>query len=111
MTEFRARIRSVRMKGGGASVRILPTPEQHDGENWNGKLIENAKHIAGYEGEMDGYLVLGLFADGTRSMGFRLPRRIPRELWPAYVAEVLRTDLITEWEAEGTFHRIFEWVD
>ena len=105
MTEFRARIRSVKMKNGGADIAMLPTPVNHEGENLRGKMIEHARIIADNEGDMDGFIVIGFWADGARSMGFRVPQRIPRELLPAYVAEMVRTDACTEHE----FHRCFEW--
>ena len=107
---FAARIRSVRMKNGGATVRVLHTPQPNDGENWNGKMVENAKAMAG-QGDVTGYVVLAFYADGTRSAGFRMTPLVPRELFPSYVAEILRRDAITEYEAEMVFDRKFEWRD
>ena len=110
MTEFRARISAVRPKNGGEIV-LLPTPVNRDGENLRGKMIQHAKIIADNDGEIDGFLVIGLWADGRRSLGYRMPYRIPRELLPAYIAEIIRTDCITENEAERTFDRRFEWQE
>lgn len=110
MSEFRARIRAIRPKVGGEIV-ILPTPLNADGENIRGKMIEHAKHIAGNDGELDGFLIIGLWADGRRSLGYRMPMRIPRELLPAFVAEIVRTDCVTDWQAEMTFDRKYEWVE
>lgn len=90
---------------------MLPTPVDRDGENLRGMMIRHAKMIADNGGEFDGFIVLGLWADGTRSLGFRIPKRIPRELLPAYFAEILRTDCVTEWQAERTFDQRFEWVE
>jgi hypothetical protein len=113
MTDFRARIGRVRMKSGGADVRVLHTPQPNDGgtENWRGKLIEHAKEVAGYEGVLDGYVVIGLWEDGCRSLAYRFSPRIPRDLMPSYVAEMLRRDAITEHEAKETFNSMFEWRD
>lgn len=110
MTEFRAQIGRVRMKNGGADVHILHNPMPDNGENWRGKMVDCARVISEYEGDLDGYLVIGLWADGTRSLGFRMTPRIPREMLPSYIAEIIRTDVITEHEAERTFDNRFEWV-
>ena len=92
-------------------ITILPTPIDRDDENLRGVMIRHAKMIADNKGEMDGFLVIGLWADGTRSLGYRVSQRIPRELLPAYVAEMVRTDCVTEWQAERTFDDRFEWRD
>jgi hypothetical protein len=117
MSEFAARISRVRMKD-GASVTILPTPMDYGDpdlpENWRGKLIEHAKRIAGYDepkSELDGFLVIGMFSDGSTSIGLRIPDRLPRPLIPGYVAEILRRDVITECAAERVFDAHFEWVE
>lgn len=113
MTEFAARIRSIRPKNLSTNVVVFPTPMPDDGgdENWRGKMIEHAKNIAGNEGNLNGFLVLGLWDDGRRSLGFRFTSHISRELLPAYIAEIVRTDIVTQWEAENTFDDKFEWVE
>ena len=115
MTEFAARIRSIRPKNTDTNVVLFPTatPNHINGtsENWRGKMVEHAKSIASVDGTLDGFIVLGLWSDGKRSLGYRLPSRIPRELLPAYFAEIIRTDAITQWEAENTFEDKFEWVE
>lgn len=112
------RLRSVRMKDGGAKVRVLHTPMPNVcgdvAENYRGKMISAAKFMGDQNGngsELDGYIVMGLFSDGTSSMGYRFPERIPRALVPAYVGEILRRDVITEREAEQVFDKKFEWVE
>lgn len=107
MAEFRARISRVRPKVGGADISVLPTPLNEQGENTRGELIKSAKRIASYEGELDGYVVIGLYADGARSCGYSVSKRIPREMLPSYVAEILRTDACTANE----FHNQFEWSE
>jgi hypothetical protein len=109
MTEFRARIRSYRSKKGGADIVVIHTP-QVDGENINGKIIEHAKIIADIDG-LDGFIVIGLFSDGKRSMGYRVPERIPRDLLPAYVSEIVRRDALMAHEAAEVFDDKFEWVE
>lgn len=112
------RLRSVRMKDGGATISVLHTA-RNDGdpdqpENWRGVILSQAKRIADYDepdSHLDGFIVIGMFSDGTTSIGCRLPERIPRALIPAYVNEILRRDVITEREAARVFDRKFEWVD
>lgn len=115
MTEFRTRIRSVRMKNGGAQVHVLHTeqPNEIDGmaENWRGKMIHHAKGIASYEGDLAGFVVIGLWADGARSVGYRMAPHIPRELFPSYIAEMLRSDAITDKNASDVFDDRFYWSD
>ena len=82
-----------------------PTDKEWFGEeNLRGKIIEEARDIAEQEedgSKLDGFVVIGFFSDGARSCGFRVPKRIPRELLPSYVAEILRRDAITEDEARS----------
>jgi hypothetical protein len=113
---FAARISRVRMKNGGADLHILQTPRPHSfegrDESIRGKIIEHARWIADVEGPpLDGFIVIGLFADGKRSCGFRIPERIPRELLPSYVADIVRRDAIVQFEAESVFDQKFEWID
>lgn len=97
-----ARIGKVRLKSGGAELRIFDrVAKDLGGENWCGKIVENARTIAGYDAEdsrLVGYFILGLFSDGSHSTAYRYdPKRspIPRRLPPGYVTEALREDMIT----------------
>lgn len=112
------RLRSVTMKNGGAKVRVLHTPTTHeiDGvpENWQGRIIDHARHIAGLstpDRQLDGFVIVGLFSDGTSSIGCRVPASIPRCLLPAYVEELVRRDVVTENKAERVFDQRFQWVE
>lgn len=118
MTEFRAHIGRIRMKNGGADVRVLNRdPVNPDGENWRGKIIENARVIAAFDepgSELVGYLMIGIFTDGKTSLGFRHDKErcpIPLSLMPSWVAELVRRDMIVEREARDTFNEMFEWVE
>lgn len=102
-----ARIGKIRMKAGGAEVRILHTPTPNiDDTNWRGDLIRNAKAVASYDepgSTLVGYLLVGFFSDGSVSTGYRWDKDstpIPRALMPAYVEEIVRRDMITSVEAE-----------
>lgn len=102
-----ARIGKIRMKSGGAEVRVLhradPNPR---GANWRGEIIDHARRIGalGEPGsELVGFVVIGLFEDGKSSLGWRYDpdsTAIPRLLLPTYIAELIRRDIITAPEAE-----------
>lgn len=104
-----ARIGRIRMKDGGAEIRVLhqETADAGGEENWRGKIVEHARMIAEDskpDAELVGFFVLGLFSDGSHSMGLRLDDDrcpIPRTLMPAYVEDIIRRDCITGPEAEG----------
>lgn len=118
MSEFRARIGRIRMKNGGADVRVLNRePINPEGEDWRGKIITNAKTIAEQgtdKAPLVGYLVIGMFEDGTYSTGYRYDWErcpVPRVLIPAWIAEIIRTDMIVEVETHKVFNEMFEWQD
>jgi hypothetical protein len=101
------------MKGGGAEIRVLDRARPNlNGENWRGKIVESARNIgeSGDAGsELVGYVMVGMFSDGTSMVGFaydaaRSP--IPRALMPSWVAEVIRRDFITSVEAEDVACRV-----
>lgn len=108
-----ARIGKVRMKSGGAEIRVLrtPMPDLNGTENWGGRLIANAKSVASYSepgSELVGYVLIGLFSDGSNSSGVRWDddkTPIPRTLMPAYVEELVRTQLLTVPRAEKIAER------
>lgn len=118
MTEFRARIGRVRMKNGGADVHVLDRkPINPEGEDWRGSLVSGARKIA--EGSTDdnplvGYVVLGIRESGNYAVGWRYDwdkARVPRMLFPSWIAEIIRNDLINEHTARDVFDEMFEWVE
>jgi hypothetical protein len=116
MSDFAARIGRIRMKNGGADVRVLHRSEPNpDNESWRGKIIENAKAVASYDedgSELVGFLVIGIFSDGQTSVGFRYDKKrcpVPLSLMPAWVAELVRRDMVVAPEAENRFNDMFEW--
>lgn len=73
-------------------------------ENWNGKIVENAKEIANDADEIVGYAIVAVYHTGqyncaTRVDFDRCP--IPLTLWPAYVEEVVRKELLTPAAVRG----------
>lgn len=118
MTEFRARIGRVRMKNGGADLRVLDNRlDSANGESWRGKVIENAKAVASYDQEgsaLVGYVLIGIYSDGMTSVGFRYDAErcpVPRSLMPSWIAELVRRDMIVAPEASDKFNEMFEWQE
>lgn len=105
------RIGKVRMKATGFEFRVIEGPTDPESD-YGARMIDNARQIASWP-EMTGYVVMGLYRDGTSSVGIRWSDEcvVPRALAPAWIAEILRRDLITAAEAEGVFHENFKWVD
>jgi hypothetical protein len=114
VSEFRARIGRIRMKNGGADVRVLNRePINPDGEDWRGKIVANARTIS-EQGSLAGFVVVGFFEDGTYSIGYRYdPPRcpVPRTLIPAWIEDMLRPDMLMNVEAREVFNEMFEWVE
>lgn len=112
-----ARIGRIRMKDGGAEVRVLRQERTDPGinggmENWRGDIERCARNCVGYarpDSPLVGFVVVGLFGDGMVSMGWRHDADrspIPRSLLPAYVAEQIRRDLVTHVETVETYNRL-----
>ena len=106
------------MKAGGADVHVIDRqPINLDSEDWRGRLTLAAREIGGLgtdEAPLVGYFVMGIFADGATSTGYRYdPARcpIPRALMPSWIAEIVRRDMITENEAAALFDAKFEWKE
>lgn len=91
-----ARIGKITLKQGGAEVRVLHRSEPNGGENWRGTMIQHARMIAEMPGEVTGFVMVGMFSDGTYSMSFRLDPDSPLgpTMLPTYVADILRRDII-----------------
>lgn len=114
-----ARIGRIRMKAGGAEVRVFkqetPNPA---GENYAGLIVKHAREVAGYHGaeaQLVGYFVIGLFSNGRASTAWRLdPDKspVPRKLFPAYVTELMRESMITQPAANNEAVDVFnnQWV-
>lgn len=118
MTEFRARIGRIRMKNGGADVRVLESKRGPDGgDDWRGAIVRNAKSVAEQDtpdSPLVGYILIGMYGDGATSVGFRYDNDrclIPRSLMPAWVAEIIRRDMVTAPEASDKFNEMFYWQD
>lgn len=94
------------MKAGGADLRILHQEPLNGRENYRGKIVDHARKLGDFSApgsELIGFVMIGLYADGTTSVGVRFDPKtspIPRALMPSYVAEILRRDLVTACEAE-----------
>ena len=117
MKEFRARIGRVRMKNGGADVRVLHRSARNGDEDWRGSVLRNARAVADFatdKSPLVAYVLVGVYGDGQSSVGYRYNPEtcpIPRSLFPSWLAEVIRQDLITCKETRDVFNEMFEWQD
>lgn len=97
-----ARIGRIKLKAGGAEVRVLysSTVDQ------SSRIIHHARRIAEMSepaSQLVGFVTIGMFSDGKTSFGCYYDQTtavVPRAMVPAWAAEVLRRDLITAAEAE-----------
>lgn len=98
-----ARIGKIVLKASGTEVRILDRQSRQDGENYKGLIVQHARMIAECDPDMVGFVVIGLFADGTYSDGCRLDgdAAIGRTMLPSYIAEIVRRSNIIEPIADG----------
>lgn len=113
MSEFRARIGRVRMKSGGADVRLFPTaPTLPDRR---GEMMRHTRIVIDNSEETDplvGHVVIGFFASGKSSVGCFYDGAacpVPRALLPAWTEELVRRDLVTDPEIREIFDQKFEW--
>jgi hypothetical protein len=117
MQDFAVRLRRVRLKG-GADVHVLRSaPGLDGGDDWRGAVVRNARKVAEMatdDSPLVGYLLVGLYGDGQASFGYRYdPDRVPvpRALIPAWIAEIVRRDMIGSVEARHVFDEMFELQD
>jgi hypothetical protein len=98
-----ARIGRIRMKAGGAEVRVLHTPRHHDLDeaDWRSLFVKHATTIAEDKRPITGYFMLAVFGDGGFNSASRVDFTlcpVPLTLWPPYVEEVARRKLVTSVE-------------
>ena len=106
------RIGKVRMKDTGFEFRVIEGPQEPEND-MGATMMRHARAISQWP-DMVGEIVIGVFEDGTASVGFRWDKErspVPTALVPSWIAEMIRRDMITAVEAEGVFHENFEWVD
>lgn len=114
MNEFRARIGRVRMKNGGADVRVLEGARS----DWQGEetpeatLLRSAREIAA-EGPVAAFVIVTFGPDGRTCFNSRFTDESPitRSLMPTYVAELVRRYVIVQEEARARFDDMFQWVE
>lgn len=112
-----ARIGRIRLKSGGAEVRLIrrEQPNHEGAENWAGEIIRSAKTVANHTskaGPIRGFVLAAFYDDKSTYVNFRWGDESPlnRALLPSYIAEVIRRDLIVEAEAEAKFNEMFEGI-
>lgn len=94
------RISRVRLKAGGADVRVLRGSDYGEMAR---KCIDYSRTIVEQKRrDLVGFIVIGWASDGSYSMGCHLaqdsPCTIPRALLPSWVSEVIRRDIVTRQE-------------
>lgn len=82
-----------------------------------GEIMKSARRFVRLDTDdapLAGYVVAGFYADGGTRVAFQYdPDKcpVPKVLFPTWVEEVLRRDVITETEARSVFDEMFEWQD
>jgi hypothetical protein len=114
VNEFRARIRRVRMKGGGADVHIVEgfTPPPDGDESVEATLCRTAREYV-EDGSLAAFMLIGFAPDGRVLFNWRYTDDCPmaRTLMPSYMAELARRYVVTREEASARFKDMFEWVE
>ena len=111
MAHNAGRIGKVRMKATGFEFRVIDGPRDPDNDA-GASMIRHARKVAEWP-EMTGSIVIGVFKDGTTSVGFRWSDDcvVPRALAPSWIAEIVRREMVTAVEADAVFHENFQWVE
>lgn len=115
MSEFRARIGCIRLKNGGAEVRLLRQDNPH--ADRRGEIMRHTRCVVDAsrpEDPLVGQLVIGFFAKGGTSVGVYYDNNtcpIPRALLPAWIEEIMRREMIVDPEARDVFNHMFYWRD
>ena len=113
MTEFKARIGRVRMKNGGADVRLIEgfAPRSREEEETpEATLLRSAREISA-EGPVACFAIVSFSSEGKVAFNWRFTDESPiaRTLLPSYISELVRRYMITREEASVRFNEMFEW--
>jgi hypothetical protein len=110
--EFRARIGRVRMKGGGADVRVIEGFAIPRGESASASLAREARECL-QAGDIAAFVFLAISPEGRCHFAYRYESGCPlsRNLLPSYIEELTRTMIVTRAEASKVFDDMFEWRD
>ena len=114
MSEFHARISRVRMKSGGADIRIIEgTPYRDDMMDIRGDIAQAAREIAETVSDLQGFVIIAIDGNGDDYTATRVLSDcpIPIPLMPAYVAELVRQSMLTKPSARNLFDDMFQWVE
>ena len=99
------RIGRVRMKDGGADVRVLPGSPTGERAQL---LMRHARILATQTDAIAGFVVIAWDRDGAYQVGFDASgsdNPIPRTLLPTWVAEVLRREAVTTQQIHDVLER------
>ena len=106
MTDTHCRIRRVRMKS-GADITVLRFQKPSDRA---AVMLRQARQIVASRGEdLEGFILLAWGKQGGTTIGSDISdhQPIPRALLPSWVTEVIRRDLVTEYEARRVFDEAY----
>ena len=112
MSDFAARISRVRMKSGGAEIRVFQRPDCGIADR-RGELMRHARIVVDGSEANDalvGHMVIGFFASGKSSVGCYHDQdtcRIPRALLPAWIEDIVRREMIVDPEVRDMFNEMF----
>ena len=115
MNEFRARIGRVRMKNGGADLRVIEgfAPRERNAEETKeATLLRAAREIAS-EGPVATFVIVAFSPEGRSAFNWRFGEDSPisRTMLPGYVGELVRRYVVTSEEAAERFNEMFEGVE
>lgn len=109
-----ARIGRIRLKDGGAEVRLIASQSEKEWrDNAAAGLAAFARRVVEFvpeNGQITGFIGLGWYEDGSTIAHFHWGDNAPcnRAFLPEFVAECVRRDVITESEARMVFNEMFE---
>jgi hypothetical protein len=114
MNEFRARIGRVRMKNGGADVRVIEgfSPPKAEAESVAGAMLRASRDMA-EEGPIGAFLTVAFTESGGVLFNWKYTAEcgLSRTLMVPYIAELARRYLLTREEASECFNDMFKWVE
>jgi len=112
MNEFRARIRRIRMKNGGADVRVIEGFSPPKDESVAAALLRASRDMV-EDGPIGAFLTVAFTEGGGVMFNWKYTAEcgLSRTLMVPYIAELARRYLLTREEASECFSDMFEWVE
>lgn len=101
-----ARIGRIRMKSGGATIRVISGSPDDD---FVLHMRSRAANMARDDADLTAYVIITTYANGEFDFahGRKANHPIPMTLWPSYIEEIARRRMIIVDEVEATV----EWME